>query len=275
MPPLTVLPEIGWFAPSLGLAASFLGFTVLWVASLRTDDVGIIDFYWAAGFAVIGWIAYLSSPQAGAAALLMVIATTLWAVRLTAHLVHRHAGSEAEDRRYAAMRAGGGPNFKRNSLFMIFWLQALLQWLIAAPLHAGAGAGGAITPLFALGMGLFAAGFIVEAAADWQLMRFKADPRNRGRLLTSGLFSIVRHPNYTGEIVLWWGLGVAGFALSGAVVALIGPALLTLILLKVSGPTLQAPHLAQRPGYAAWAARTNAVFPWPRRARGRTVEPAE
>jgi steroid 5-alpha reductase family enzyme len=251
-------------------------FTLLWVVSLRINDAGIVDYYWALGFAVIGWLTLAMTGQPTIAALIVLSAITLWAVRLTTYLVIRHARMPGEDPRYAKFRAEGGPNFKRRSLVTIFWLQGALLWLTATPAHlAGSADLSQTNALFWLGMAIFAAGFVIEAAADYALLAFKADPANRGRLLTTGLFAWSRHPNYFGEILVWWGLGLAVAASSGAWLALFGPALLTLVLVKVSGPPMQVAALNKRPGYEEWAATTPLIFPRPPRRRRRAMQPAE
>jgi steroid 5-alpha reductase family enzyme len=263
----------------LSLGISFLvtmtAFSLLWLLSLKWNDSGIVDYYWGLGFPVIGWITLGLTGNTSFAAVLIALAVTIWAVRLTLHMVVRHIRAGVEDPRYAKMRAAGGPDFKRRSLFYIFWLQAVLLWLIAAPVHALATPLLSMGPLFWFGMALFLIGFGIETMADWQLMRFRNQPLNKGRLMTAGLFAWSRHPNYFGEILLWWGLAFAVFAASGSPYVFIGPALLTLILLKVSGPPMLADHLKSRAGYADWIATTRSVLIWPPKKPVRVPSPAE
>ncbi|MGD8321290.1 MAG: DUF1295 domain-containing protein, partial [Gemmatimonadota bacterium] len=101
--------------------------------------------------------------------------------------------------------------------------------------------------------------------ADAQLVRFRADPANRGRILDSGLWRYSRHPNYFGDAVLWWGIYLLAVA-AGAAWTVVGPALMTFLLLRVSGVTLLERGLRERkPGYDAYARRTSAFVPWPPR----------
>ena len=117
------------------------------------------------------------------------------------------------------------------------------------------------------GAALFAAGFLFETVGDVQLARFKADPassgRNGGRVMDRGLWRFTRHPNYFGECVLWWGLGLIAMATGwGAWWTLASPVLMTVLLLRVSGVTLLESHLQEtRPGYAEYVRRTNAFVP--------------
>jgi len=97
--------------------------------------------------------------------------------------------------------------------------------------------------------------------ADLQLARFKSDPSNRGRILRTGLWARTRHPNYFGEAVLWWGLGLLA-APTGGWLAFVGPILITFLLMKVSGVAmLDAALVDRRPGYADYIRSTPAFFP--------------
>jgi steroid 5-alpha reductase family enzyme len=254
---------------SVTLAATVAAFTLIWAMSLRLKDAGIVDFYWGPGFAVIGWLAWWKegSRWPGDTAFLTLL--TLWALRLGWHMTARHGG--VEDARYADMRARHGAAFPARSLWMVFWLQAVIQWLasspalvlmIAYPAHKTALLASPLTALLAaIGTALFVLGFGLEVAADRAIARFKADPANRGKLLTTELHARIRHPNYLGEIVLQWGLGLVAFALTLNPLAFVGPALMHGLIVKLSGVPMLEAQFASRPGFAEWKARTNALWP--------------
>lgn len=252
---------------ALTLAATLVAFTIVWTLSLPRRDAGIVDLWWAPGFLLIALLtAGLDGTFATGWPVLMAV--LIWSLRLGWHMTSRHARAGREDPRYAAMRAADGEAFGRNSLVKVFLLQAVIQWLVAAPVHASLLAGGsgwqglAFWLAISAGLTLFAAGLALEWWADRTLTAFRADPANRGRLLTTGPFAIIRHPNHLGEIVLWWGIGLMALAISGRWWALAGPLLLTVIVARVSGPPMLEPVLKGRIGYADWAARTPALFPW-------------
>jgi steroid 5-alpha reductase family enzyme len=251
---------------SLGLVAALFG--LMWLISLRTRDVGAIDIVWGPGFALIAWFEWLRFAPQNLASVLVLLAVTLWATRLGVHLFVRHRMSAHEDARYAAMRAADPDRFWWLSLIKVFMLQAVILWLLALPIHLAMGAGSGQTSswLTGLGLAIFLVGFALEAAADWTLLAFRKDPANRGRLVTSGPFAWSRHPNYFGECVLWFGIGLMAWDASGQALAMLGPVALSALILKVSGIPLLEDHLRRtRPEFAAYAARTNAFIPWPPR----------
>jgi steroid 5-alpha reductase family enzyme len=166
------------------------------------------------------------------------------------------------------MREKGGPSWPLHSLLWVFMLQAIVMWLVAAPLHAAFALTDGTAELFLpvlvpIGALVFAVGFVIETVADNAIARFRDDEANRGKLLTTGLFAWSRHPNYFGEATLWWGIGLVALGISGSWMALAGPLLLHLLLVKVSGVPILGAYLSTRPGYAEYAARTSAFVPRP------------
>lgn len=253
-------------AARAGLLATGALFFVGWVVSVLRKDASVIDPLWGPAFVVIAWVERGVMQAATPRAWLVCGLVTAWGVRLAIHLAWRNRG-RGEDPRYAAMRARSPRTFPWTSLVTVFALQAVLAWFIALPIHA------ALRPLppFALGawdaagVALWLAGFAFEAIGDAQLVRFRSNPANRGRVMDRGLWAWTRHPNYFGETCMAWGLGLIALATPGGAWALAGPALLTALLLRVSGVTLLERHMATRPGWAAYVHRTSPFVPWPPR----------
>lgn len=138
--------------------------------------------------------------------------------------------------------------------------------LVSAPLLVAGSAGMRGSGLFeALGALIWVAGFTFEAVGDAQLARFLRSPANRGRVMDEGLWSITRHPNYFGESVMWWGMAVACLGVPGGWIALVGPATITWLLVRVSGVPMLEAHMAGKPGWEEYKAKTSVFVPLPRR----------
>jgi steroid 5-alpha reductase family enzyme len=246
-------------------AVTLLAFTLFWFLSLKRRDASVVDFWWGPGFALTGWIAFVlaEAPQRQAM-LWLLVPLTLWALRLGWYMTKRHKG--VEDARYAVMREAAGAGWPRRSLFVVFWLQAVIQWLASSPaltvaLATPRPSDGATMAILAAGLMFFAVGFALEIAADAAVNRFKADPANNGRLLTTGLHARIRHPNYLGEIILQAGFALIAFGFTFNPLAALGPLLMIGLLIKLSGVPMLDEQLRKRPGYDAWAAKTGALFP--------------
>jgi steroid 5-alpha reductase family enzyme len=240
----------------------------IWLLSLRLSDASIADVFWGAGFAAVAIASLALSPRSPRALLLAAMATG-WGLRLALHLGRRWRG-RGEDRRYRAMREAWGSRFPAVSLFTVFLLQGALMWVVSLPIQAGA-RDGAVRPLGALdelGVALFAVGLAFEAVGDAQLARFLSDRGNAGKVMETGLWRYTRHPNYFGDALVWWAIGLVACS-AGAWWSLAGPALMTFLLLRVSGVTLLEKDIrSRRPGYAAYVTRTSAFLPWPPRRTG-------
>ena len=246
-------------APLFALAAVLGGAVFLWLLSLLLADSSIADIAWAPAFAVLAWAQLPAEFTLRAMALLGLV--TLWALRLGLHILLRHHG---EDPRYAAMRHKNGARWWWWSLIQVFVLQGVLVWTIAMPLRPALTSYAPVGVLDYAGFALALAGLVCEAVADWQLTRFRADPASKGRVMDRGLWSWSRHPNYFGDALMWWGFFLIGFAASGAWWLAVSPAVMTFLLLRVSGVSLLEEDIAdRRPGYAAYIRRTSAFVPWP------------
>lgn len=247
-----------------GLAVLLAAFTLLWVVSLRLRDASIADPFWGPAFLLLAASYAVLSGRLEPRGVLTLGLLGVWALRLGIHLLSRNR-RHGEDPRYAAMRARHGAAFPLRSLFVVFWLQAGLLWIVAAPLLASMTSLTPLGILDAVGAVVALVGLALEAVADTQLARFRADPASAGKVLDTGLWRFSRHPNYFGDALFWWGIGLV--ALGGSAWwALVGPAVMTGLLLKVSGVTLLEEGLRRsRPGYEAYVRRTSAFVPWPPR----------
>jgi steroid 5-alpha reductase family enzyme len=238
--------------------------TLLWLLSLAKRDVSIIDVFWGLGFVGLTWLYRALGSETNPRQWLLLFLITVWGVRLAFYILWRNWG-HGEDRRYQAMRVYRGEQFWWMSLFTIFFLQAVLLWIIAAPLFVVQITAG--QPAWSwtdiLGVLFWGVGFFFEAVGDWQLARFKADPTNRGRVMRSGLWAYTRHPNYFGDAMVWWGYFFFALSVPGGAWTVIGPLLMTFLLLKVSGVALLEQTITERrPEYRDYINRTSAFVPW-------------
>jgi steroid 5-alpha reductase family enzyme len=252
----------------IGLAAASILMFGAWTLSLWRRDAGIIDGFWGSGFVLLAWIYWVLAGGTTERKLLLVILVTLWGLRLTGHIALRNWG-EPEDYRYREMREKHGATFPVVSLFKVFLLQGGLMWLISVPLLQAQSARAPLNLLDVAGVIVFAVGLVFETIGDLQLVRFRADPDNRGRVLRTGLWRFTRHPNYFGDAAVWWGFFLIALATPGSAWTVFSPLLMTFFLLKVSGVVMLEKKLVEsRPEYAEYVASTSAFVPWfPRKPR--------
>jgi steroid 5-alpha reductase family enzyme len=248
----------------INLAAVTLLMIGGWLFSLLRRNVTIVDSLWGLGFVLIAWMTFGMADGYWLRKLLLAATVTLWGLRLSGYLSWRNRGNE-EDPRYAAWRAKYGQRFWIVSLFNVFLVQAVFMWVIALALQVGqmSPSPARLTAFDIIGTALWLSGFLLETVADWQLASFKSEPANKGRVMDRGLWAYSRHPNYFGEMLVWWGIFIITVAVPDGWWTIVSPVVITVVLLKITGVALtEKTILEKRPQYRDYIERTSAFVPW-------------
>ncbi len=249
-------------SPPLGAALAVM--FIAWLASLALRDAGVADIAWGLAFVAIALgLRRRRRWRSRARALLVVILVSVWGVRLAG--LHRRA-ADGEDRRYAAMREKH-ENFALRSLWSVFGTQALIAWVISLPVQVAMtdptpSTLGVLAWIGSRGLGLrhpFRGASLTPSSGPSRRLRTA-----RARSWIDGLWRYSRHPNYFGEVCVWWGIWLIALETGSAWWTAVGPALLTFLLLRVSGVALTEKTISsRRPGYAEYVRRTSAFVPLP------------
>ena len=226
-------------------------YAVTWfIVAIVKKRNDVADIAWGGGFICAALTAYLVQGLNEPRAILVFVLIGI-----------RNRGKQ-EDPRYKAWREEWGEFFLVRTFLQIFLLQGFLLLIISLPVTL------AITrnsPPFnmldAIGVCIWLFGFLFEAIGDFQLLRFKSDPANRGKIMTSGVWSYTRHPNYFGEVTLWWGIFLICISVPGSWWTIVGPLTITYLILKVSGTPMLERRYADNPEYAEYIRRTSSFFP--------------
>lgn len=256
-----------------------LHFTVYFFLAEKQNNYGIIDIGWGLGFVWVAWALILVRTQllgvsSNVLSFMTVMLTTIWGVRLSWHIRARNHG-KPEDFRYVNMRANIQPPFRKLKGYVkIFLVQALFMLLVSLVLIQNIMLGGDIIerwmqiPLY-VGIALWLIGFYFQAVGDAQLKRFKEDPTNKGKLIQTGLWALTRHPNYAGEVFMWWGIAIMGIG-NGFVqsmpwlpiMGVLSAFVVTALLRFISGVPLLERKMKNHPDFAEYAKKTSIFFPW-------------
>ncbi len=250
----------------LACAGSIAVLMVLtWLISLWQHDASLVDIVWGLGFVVVAVTAAVVGDGADSRRWLLAALVGIWGARLSIYLAWRNLG-HGEDYRYVAMRKHWGDRFWWVSFFQVFLLQGVLMWVVSLPVQLSAGVAepDALGILAAMGAVLWLVGLLFEGVGDAQLARFKADPASKGQVMDQGLWRYTRHPNYFGDFCVWWGIFLIAAEAPGARWGIVGPIVMSTLLLRVSGVAMLEKTIGKRrPGYADYIARTSAFFPRP------------
>jgi steroid 5-alpha reductase family enzyme len=238
--------------------------TAWFLVALWRHRNDVADVAWGFGFLLVALTSMLLNGAA-ARPLLIAILVAAWGIRLSLYVYFRNR-KKPEDFRYRKWREEWGSSFYIRSYLQVFILQSLLLVLISLPvMYVSSVPNPPLGYSDIIGVLLWAMGFVFETVGDYQLRCFTRDPMNKGRIMTSGLWRFTRHPNYFGEVVLWWGIFLIALSVRGGWRTIIGPMTITYLILKVSGiPMLEAKYRGNLQ-YEDYARRTSSFFPMPPR----------
>ena len=252
------------------LAALLITIQVVALFALIKKRNDYADVFWGPGFVVAAcgalivlWISK-ENFSLGVREITILTCVSFWALRLFFHVGLRTIRKSQEDIRYLNWRKEWGATWIWRSYLQVFVLQGLILFVIATPiLYAFEKSPREISGLdaFYLGLIIWLIGFLFESIGDAQLEKFKANPANKGQIMTQGLWSWSRHPNYFGEVAQWWGIFLMAVDSSGLWL-IISPITITFFIMKVSGVPMLEKLMESRPGFQEYKNQTSAFFPW-------------
>jgi steroid 5-alpha reductase family enzyme len=235
-----------------------------WLASRRAGRVNVVDVAWGPGIAGVATLSAVAGTGDRLRRVLLAAGTTAWGARLATH-VHRRSVGRGEDPRYAEMLAGSG---RVARIAKVFLTQAAGQWLVSVPIQVAAVTGPPRGPRGRIGLAtgsvLMVGGGLTEAIADRQREAWKASPA-RGPVMDQGLWAWSRHPNYFGDACLWWGIFLIAAAARPGAWTVPSPAVMTWLLIAVTGARRAERMRHGDPDYADYQRRVSFFLPRPPR----------
>lgn len=244
---------------SVGFVLHWLGFipAYLFQTEHYFDLIGSISYV-----ATVA-LAFALAPSFGTRGMVVATLICVWAVRLGSFLFIR-VKKAGQDRRFTQIKT----KFFR---FLLTWTLGGTWVFITMAAGLAAMTSQSQSPVdgfLVVGATLWVIGFGIEVVADQQKTAFRKDPANAEKFISSGLWSISRHPNYLGEIILWIGIAVIALpVLEGwQWVTLASPVFVSFLLLKVSGVPMLENNAESRwgndPEFRQYKAKTPTLIPY-------------
>ncbi|HOI87094.1 MAG TPA: DUF1295 domain-containing protein [Lentimicrobium sp.] len=241
---------------------AFIYMSAIFIIAILLKDNSIVDIAWGGGFIILTTAAAIVAGIQNLKQLLTIAVVFLWGMRLSVYIFLRNRG-KGEDFRYAAWRKIW-KWFYLRSFLQVFMLQGFVMLIVAWPvlhiLYRGAEVRTGV--IDAAGLLIFVCGFCIELISDRQMKLFSANPVNKGKLITTGLWKYSRHPNYFGEALLWWGIWLLAVSVTDGLYTIAGPLLITLLLRYVSGVPMLEKKLEARDGWHEYKAQTPVFIPF-------------
>lgn len=227
---------------------------------LYLKRIDLLDSFWGIGFVYLALITYFLINPSNFFSLASLLLVCIWGIRLFWHITSRNI-KKPEDERYKKYREKYKQNLNINVYFKLFLSQGLLIWIVSlAAIGAIASDEYKAIPAF-IGLAIWLFGIIFEATADHQLKVF-LKTKKPGEIMTSGLYKYTRHPNYFGEVALWVGAAIVAIS-AGNYWGIIGAAVISYLILKVSGVPLLEKKYADNKAFQNYANKTSVFVPLP------------
>lgn len=248
-----------------GVIFTFVNF--LFLLSLFTKRNDMMDVAWGIGIILVAATSYVLNSANSINLNLILVLVSLWGVRLAVRIFLRNI-KKSEDYRYKNWRDEWGRWFYLRSYFQVYLLQGLLMIVIGySAIHASVYATATELSLpLVLGALVWSIGFMFEVVGDYQLDTFLKQPANQGKVIDTGLWRYTRHPNYFGEVTMWWGIWLIVATLPLGYIALVSPITITFLILKVSGIPMLEKKFAGNPAFESYKQKTSVFFPLPPKA---------
>jgi len=227
----------------------------------KRNDVA--DLAWGIGFILVAVSSLLLGQNTSLRALLIVVLVTIWGARLSWHIFTRIKNGP-EDRRYAAWRRDWGKWVIPRSFLQVYVLQTFLIAVVSYPVwFVTLNPGISFSARDVAGLTIWLIGFYFEVVGDAQLKKFISNPKNKGKIMKSGLWAYSRHPNYFGEVTMWWGIYILALSMPMGWQTIIGPLTITFFILFVSGVPLLEKKYSGRADFEVYKKKTSVFFPFP------------
>ena len=227
----------------------------------KRNDVA--DIAWGIGYIIICGYLFIATER-WPLLLVLYALILIWGLRLSIHIYNRNKNKK-EDYRYQAWRNEWGKNFLWRSYLQVFILQGFILLIIISPVINAAAAAPVNWSIFSwLGIGCWIVGFYFQAIGDHQLAVF-VKQKKPGEIIQTGLWKFSRHPNYFGEIMMWWGIFIITIPIQHSIYFLISPVTITLLLVYVSGIPLLEKKYKGNAAFDEYKKRTSMLIPMPPR----------
>jgi steroid 5-alpha reductase family enzyme len=238
---------------------------LVWLWSYQIKNAGVVDIFWSYNFPVIAIILFLFAPGFETRKILLCGMVVVAGLRLGTHLairIFKHL--REEEPRYKQIRQEWGANADKK-MFGFFQMQAISNVLLAIPFFISTmNTRQELSPFEYAGVVLWLISVSGEATADQQLASFKKDPANKGKVCDTGLWNYSRHPNYFFEWLMWFSYFVFALASPYGYLAIISPAIILYLLLKVTGIPMTEQQSLRTKGEAfkKYQQTTSVFVPW-------------
>ncbi|MCQ2429593.1 MAG: DUF1295 domain-containing protein [Clostridia bacterium] len=248
------------FAFWLDLLLADVAATVFtFIFSVILKNASVYDPYWSVAPVFIA-VVLMCRYEMNLPRLLISLAVIGWGLRLTANWAYTFRDLTAQDWRYTMLHEKTGRFYPLINFVGIHLVPTLVVYACILPVvvlfrtDCTFNAGTVVFFLAAVGS------FVMQGIADVEMHRFRK--HKTGTFIRDGLWKYSRHPNYLGEICMWWSVGLlCVYSLGGQWWLLTGAVLNTCLFLFVSIPMAENHQRSRKPGFDEYKKQTRMLLP--------------
>ncbi|MGB8467953.1 MAG: DUF1295 domain-containing protein [Candidatus Babeliales bacterium] len=221
-------------------------------------DTSIGNFTWGGGVLLVTLYTFLTLSSFATRQIVVTVMVIAWASRLIMHVYKRYTGT---DPRFIGWHAQGLHALIVNTVWVFgqtIMIAAMSYPIVLINLYGN----NSLTIVDIIGVLMWVFGYCYEAISDYQLVIFIRDPHNTGKVMQTGLWYYSRHPNYLGEIIMWWGIYCMALSVHLGFTAIIAPMTIMLMLICITGIPLLEKAMATNAQYQEYKRTTPTLIPW-------------
>ncbi len=237
----------------------------IWIYGLIRKNSSVYDPYWSVvppviliGFAIDAQVIW-TLPT-----ILLIFGVSFWAIRLTHNWFIGWTDFSDQDWRYTMIKEKHPKIWMLSNLFGIMLMPTVIVFIQLIGASYVVSAAAPLNLLVVIGFLMIVGATIVQFLSDKQMREFKERNRGSKKCIEEGLWKYSRHPNYFGEVTMWWGVYVIYVGVYGKLDLLIlPPILMTALFLFISIPMMEKKIIQTRPEYSEYQERVSMIIPLP------------
>lgn len=259
-----------YIMPSLDLVyriliADVIATIFVWLVSLPLKNASLYDPYWSVIPPVLVLLVMIQQNNWNLSLVFLLLALTVWAVRLTYNWGKLWTDFSHVDWRYRNFQVMAPKWYWLVSFLAVMFVPTIIVFLqMIGPIMLAA------TPILSFGLFSIIGTIVIvmsallQLVADTQMQNFKKDPNNKGKIMNLGLWKYTRHPNYLGEIMVWWGTYLFYVEQFGFDWIILAPLAMTALFVFISVPLMEKKILKTRAEYREYIKEAGMLVPFPK-----------
>lgn len=239
---------------------------IVWIFGLLFNNASMYDPYWSVAAFIMVILFVCQAKVFSVVSILYLLLFAFWGIRLTLNWAMGWSDFKTQDWRYDMLKAKKPKLWLITNFFGINFMPTVIVFLALLPAYFAINISGNVNLFTFIGAALSITAAVIQAVSDSQMLKFRRSESNKGKPIDSGLWRYSRHPNYLGEVSLWWGVWIIQVSiLPNLYWTVFAPLVITSLFLFISIPMMEKKLAATKEGYGEYKKATSMLMLLPKR----------